>query len=169
MRRRRPSPINQIIIQPSELSQKFSRATEIETRIIGCTNFTAPVHSINNVNERMTQRIPLPTDVPFYPGPTYRCPPKPVRSFTTESHEASQSSNSSEIANMDPGVNLGFEEKFYFRKVLFQKLTKDPISCSFKEPQELNSLVKTGNFGTKIPAKISQHRQNTKSDTKKSP
>ena len=72
MRRRRPSPINQTIIQPSELSQKIPGAAEIETRITNHANSTAPAHSINNTNEKMTQRRPLPTDVPFYPGPTYR-------------------------------------------------------------------------------------------------
>ena len=91
-RRRRPSPINQTIIQPSELSQKIPRAAEIETRITNHANSTAPVHSVNNANERMTHRRPLPADVPFYPGPTCRPPPKPIRLFSPESHEGSQSS-----------------------------------------------------------------------------
>ena len=38
MKRRRPSPINQTIIQPSELSQKIPGATEIETRIANHAN-----------------------------------------------------------------------------------------------------------------------------------
>ena len=72
MKRRRPSPINQTITQLSELSQKIPGAAEIETRITNCVNSKAPAHSVNNTNDRMTQRRPLPTDVPFYPGPTYR-------------------------------------------------------------------------------------------------
>ena len=76
MGRRRPSPINQTIIQPSELSQKIPGAAEIETRITNHANSTASAHSLNNTNERMTQRRPLPTDVTFYPGPTYRPHPK---------------------------------------------------------------------------------------------
>ena len=90
---RRPFPVNQTIIQPSDLSQKNPGAAEIETRITDSANFTAPVHSLNNANERVTHRRSLPTDVPFYPGPTYRPPPKPIRSFTPESHESLQSSN----------------------------------------------------------------------------
>ena len=70
MKRRRPSAVNQTILQPSELSQKIPGATEIETRITNHANFTAPAHSINNANERMTHTGPLPTDVPFYPGAT---------------------------------------------------------------------------------------------------
>ena len=52
--RRRPSPINQTIVQPSELSLKIYGAAKIETRITNCANSTAPVHSINNANEGMT-------------------------------------------------------------------------------------------------------------------
>ena len=80
MRRRRPSPITQTIIQPSELSQKIPGAANIEMRITNSANSTTPAHSTNNANERMTQRRPLTTDVPFYLGPTYRPLPKPIRS-----------------------------------------------------------------------------------------
>ena len=47
-------------------------ATELETRVTNCANSTAPVHSINNANERVTHRRSLPAGIPFYPGPTYR-------------------------------------------------------------------------------------------------
>ena len=63
-RRRRPSPINETITQPSELSQKIPGAAEIETRITNHANSTAPVHSINNTNEGMTQRNPYPQMFP---------------------------------------------------------------------------------------------------------
>ena len=67
---RRPSPINQTIIQQSELSQKIPGATEIETRIMNCANSKVPMHSINNANEGMTHTRPFIPDAPFYPGPT---------------------------------------------------------------------------------------------------
>ena len=54
MRRRRPSPINQTIIPPSELSQKIPGVTKIERRITNYANSTAPMHSVNNANEGMT-------------------------------------------------------------------------------------------------------------------
>ena len=56
MKKRRPSPITDTIIQPSELSQKIPGASKIETRITNSTNSTSPVHSVNNTNEGMTQR-----------------------------------------------------------------------------------------------------------------
>ena len=84
--RRRPSPINHTIIQPSELSQKILEAAEVETRVTNHANSTAPVHSVNNANEQMTQKI-LAHRCSFYPDPSYRPPPKPFRSFTPENYE----------------------------------------------------------------------------------
>ena len=45
-------------------------------------NFLTPVQSMSNsstemINRRMMQKISK--DIPFYPNPTYRPPPKPVR------------------------------------------------------------------------------------------
>ena len=54
MRRRRPFPVNQTIIQPSDLSEKNPGTAEIETRITNLANATVPVHSVNSANERMT-------------------------------------------------------------------------------------------------------------------
>ena len=132
IRRRRPSPINQTIIQPLELTQKMPGAAEIETRITNCANSTAPGHSVNNANERVTHRRPLPKDVPFYPGPTYRLPSKPIISFTPESHEGLQSSNSSEITNTDPGVNFDFEENSPFQEGVISEASKHLRSHSFR-------------------------------------
>ena len=134
MRRRRPSPINQTIIPPSELTQKLPGATEIETRITNNANFTAPAYSVNNDNGRMTNRGPLPTDVPFYPDPTYRLLPKPVRSFTPKIHEGTQTSKSSEITNMGPGVNLDFEESSPFQEGVISEAYQRPDKLFFLEP-----------------------------------
>ena len=128
MRRRRPFPTNKTITQPSELLKNIHRAAEIKTRITNCANSTALAPSINNTNEGMTQGRPLFTDVPFCPGPTYRPPPKQIRSFTLESHEGSQSSNSSEITNINPGVNLDFEENSPFQEGVISKVYQSPIS-----------------------------------------
>ena len=58
MRRRRPSPITQTIIQPLEQSQKIPEAAKIVMRITNSANSTSPVHSVNNAYEEMTQRKP---------------------------------------------------------------------------------------------------------------
>ena len=121
------------ITQPSELSQKIPGAAEIETRITNHANSTAPADSINN-NEEMTQRRPLPTDVPFYPGPTYRLPPKPVRLFTPESRGHSQSSNSSETTNINPEINLDFKHYSPFQEEVISEVYQRPDKLFFQEP-----------------------------------
>ena len=95
LRRKRPDPINQTIIPPSELSKKVPGETKIETRKTNCVHSKDPIHSINNVNEGMTHTRPLFPDVPFHPGPTYRLSPKPIRSNMSRGQESSQSSPSS--------------------------------------------------------------------------
>ena len=76
MRRKRPDPINQTIIPPSELSQKIPGETKLETIKTNCVNSTDSMHSINNMDEGMTHTGPL---IPDVPDPTYRPPPKPIR------------------------------------------------------------------------------------------
>ena len=87
LRRKRPDPINQTIIPPSELSQKIPGETKIETRKTNHIHSKDPTHSVNNVDEGMMHTGPLIPDVPFHPGPTYRPPPKPIRSDMSMSAE----------------------------------------------------------------------------------
>ena len=56
LRRRRPSPMNQPIISPSELSQNIPGETKIETRKTKNVDSTDPMHSINNTDEGMTYK-----------------------------------------------------------------------------------------------------------------
>ena len=134
MRRRKPYPITQTIIEPSKLSQKIPGAAKIEMRITNSTNSTSPAHFVNNVNEEMTQRRPLTTDVPFYPGPTYRPPPKPIRSPMEGSHEGSQSSNSAETTDIDSEINLDFEQNSPFQEGAISEAYQRPDKSFFQEP-----------------------------------
>ena len=74
LKRKRPDPINQTINPPSELSQRIHEETKIETGKTNQIHSKDPMHSINNVDEGMTDTRPLIPDVPFHPGPTYRIP-----------------------------------------------------------------------------------------------
>ena len=102
------------------------------------------MHSINNVDTRITHIILLIPDVPFHPGPTYRSPPKPIRSNVPRSQESSQSLSS--VENINPDVNLDFEENSSFQggviSETFQRLDK----LFFQDPKELNDLIDTGNL-----------------------
>ena len=74
----------------------------------------------------MTHTIPLIPDVPFHPGPTYRPPPKSIRSNVTRSQESSQSSTI--VENINPDINIDFEENSPFHEGVisetFQRLNK---------------------------------------------
>ena len=80
-----------IINSPSELSQKIPGMTKIETRKTNLVHSKDPMHTINNVDTGMTHTRPVIPDVPFYPGPTYRPPPKPNRSDMPRGQESSPS------------------------------------------------------------------------------
>ena len=74
----RSDPINQIIKQPSELSQKIPGKTKIETGKTNEAHSKDPMCIINNAGAGMTYTKPLIPDVPFHPGPTYRPLPNPL-------------------------------------------------------------------------------------------
>ena len=112
LRRKRPDPINQMIIPPSELSQKIPGETKTETRKTNHVHTKDPMHSINNMDEVMTQTRLLIPDVPFHPA--CRPPPKPIRSDMSRGQESSQNSPSSE--NISSDINLDFEENSPFQE-----------------------------------------------------
>ena len=64
----------------------------------------------------MTHTTALIPDVPFYPGPTYRPPPKVIRIHMPGSHENLCSSDSSRSTNINTDINLGFEENSPFQE-----------------------------------------------------
>ena len=77
-------------IVKEELSQKIPGKTEIETEKTNQAHSKDPVHIINNADTGMTHTKSLIPDVTFHPGPTYRPPPKPIRSNVPRSQESSQ-------------------------------------------------------------------------------
>ena len=89
MRRRKP-PINQPIAQLADLSKKTPKASKIEKKVINQPEFGTPVQSIYNSSAEVINRRPIQKinkDIRFYPDPTYRPPPKPVRIPMSESPE----------------------------------------------------------------------------------
>ena len=107
-KRKRSDPINQTVNPPLGLSQKIPGKTEIETGKSNQAHSKDPMHIINNGNAGMSHTRPLIPDVPFHPGPTYRCPTKPIRSNVSWSQESSQSSSS--VKYINPDINLDFED-----------------------------------------------------------
>ena len=66
----------------------------------------------------MTNNNPLIRDVPFYPGPIHRPPPKPIKQDMSNS-QSSQISSS--IEDINPNINLDFEENFPFQEEVMSK------------------------------------------------
>ena len=69
---------------------------------------TFPAQSINNSNDEVTHRSLLMKDIPFYPDPAYRPPPKPVRTPTPGSLQSSKSTNIDAENNIDFEANSQF-------------------------------------------------------------
>ena len=89
---------------------------------------------------------PLIPDFPFHPGPTYRLPPKPIRSNVPRSQESSQSLNSADNTNINTDINLDFEENSPFQEGITSEVYQRPDKSVFQEPQELNDLINTGDL-----------------------
>ena len=92
----------------------------------------------------MTHTSPLIPDVPFHPGPTYRPPPKPIRSNVPRSQESSQSSPS--VENINPDINLDFEENSPFQEGVISETFQRPDKSFFQDPKELKDLINMGNL-----------------------
>ena len=90
------------------------------------------MHSINNVDDGMTHTRQLIPDVPFYLGPTYRTPPKLIKSNIPGSQESSQSSHSPDNTRSD--INLDFEENSPFQEGIISEMYQILDKSFFQEP-----------------------------------
>ena len=145
LRRRRPAPINQSIISPSELSQIIPGETKVETRKSNHLNLSDPIHFVNNMDEGMTHARPLIPDV-LSIQVQLTDPLKPIRSNMPRCQESSQSSDSSGNTSINSDINLDFEENSPFQEGVISEAYHEPDTSFFQEPQELNDLINTGNL-----------------------
>ena len=92
----------------------------------------------------MTHTKPLIPDVPFHPFPTYRLPPKLIRSNVPRSSQSSSS-----VENINPDINLDFKEKSLFQDVISETFQR-PDKTYFQDPKELNDLTNMDNLVQKF-------------------
>ena len=144
LKRNRSDPINQTINLPSELSQEIPGKTKIETGKTNLEHSKDPMHIIKNADTVMTHTRPLIPDVPFHPGLMYRSPSKPNRLKMPRSQESSQ--NSLSVENINPEINLDFEENSPFQEGVISEIIQRPDKSLFQKPKELNALINTGNL-----------------------
>ena len=89
-------------------------------KVINQPDFATPVQSINNSSAEVINRKPIQKinkDIPFYPDPTYRPPPKPVRIPTSESPEN---------IDISPELNIDFEENSPFQEGVISETYQRP-------------------------------------------
>ena len=126
-KRKTPDPINQVINQPSSLSQEIPGITKIKTSKTNHVHSTDAMHFINNVDDSIANNNALMPDVAFQPGPILRPPPKPIKQNMT--HDQS----SQNIQNINPEINFDFEENSPFQEgvmsEVFQRLDKSFFCC----------------------------------------
>ena len=79
------------------------------------------------MDEGMIHTRPLIPYVPFHPGPTYRPPPKPIRSNIPGSKESSHSPE-----NTSSDTNLDFEENSSFQEGVISESYQRPDKSFFK-------------------------------------
>ena len=140
-RRKRPDPINQSINKAPNLSQQIPERTGIETRKANPMHTKDLMHSINNTNDKMTNKNPLIQNVPFHPSPVYKPPPKLIKQDVSDPQS---SQNSPDIDNINP--NFDFEENSPFQEGTMSKTFQRPDKSFFQEPKEFGNLINKENL-----------------------
>ena len=132
--------------QPSDLSQKFPRRTEIETRKTSPVHSKDLTHSINNAKGKITSNNPLIPDVPFHPGPAYRPPTKFIK------HDMSTEGSKSllGIEDINPNIDFDFKENSPLQEGVISETFQWPDWSFFQEPRELGHLIDRGNIAKKF-------------------
>ena len=80
-------------------------------------------------------------DIPFYPDPIYRFPPKPVKIPMPDIPRN---------RDINPEVNIDFKENSPLQEGVISERHQRPDNSCFQEPQELESLINTGRLVQKF-------------------
>ena len=150
-KRKKPDPINQVISQPSNLSQEIPGRTKIEARK------TNTVHTTNNANDRIVNNNPFMPDVLFHLDPLLTPPKQSIKQNMTHNQ------NSQKGADINPNINFDFEENSPFQEGIMSKTFQRPDKSFFQEPKELGDLINKGNFVHKYLPKQTENKINSPS------
>ena len=106
------------------MSKKITEASKIEKKVINHPDFTTPMQIIDNYNAEVINRRPIIKDIPFYPDPTFRPPPKPVRIPTSER---------SENIDISLKINIDLDENSLFQEGIILETFQRPDKSFFQE------------------------------------
>ena len=112
------------------------------------------MYSISNMNDKMANNNPLIPDVAFHPGPVYRPPSKPIKQNMTHV----QSSQSSNVKNINPNINFDFEENSPFKEGVMSEMFQRLDKSFFQVLKELSDLLNEGNLVHKYLPRQMGHR-----------
>ena len=118
-KRKKPDPINQIINQPSDVTQEIPRRTKIVT---GKTN---SIHSTNSASDRLINNNPFMPNVPLHQDPLLGTPKQqPITQNTQE-------------CNPNPNINFDFEENSQFQESIMLETFQRPDKSFFSKPKRI--------------------------------
>ena len=126
----------------NELTDKLQEILKIPaTQNIAKNRMDFPMHeqSISNssteaITRGMIQNINR--DIPFYPDPIYRPPPKPKENLQLPRIESK--------TDVSPRIDLKFEENLLYHEGIISETYQRPDKSYFQEPRELENLVNIG-------------------------
>ena len=81
-------------------------------------------------------------EIPIYPDPVYRPPPKIVQTPILKIHRS--------LLHIDPELYTNFEDNLLFQEVIISETYQRPDKSYFQEPQELQGLINTSRLVQKF-------------------
>ena len=103
------------------------------------------ISSGDDLNSRMLKRKliqDVSREIPIYPDPPYRPPPKPVKSPIPQAPQG--------LSDFDPEINMDFKKNSPFQESVISEIYQRPDKSYFQELQELDSLINTGRLVKKL-------------------
>ena len=85
------------------------------------------------VKRKTTQDVSR--EIPIYPDPVYRSPPKPVKLPIPEVPRS--------LSDFDPEINMNFKENSPFQEGVISETHQRPDKSYFQEQQKFDSLINT--------------------------
>ena len=137
-------PISQ---QPQNLAQPkitskvpISESSQIHDKIIPVPDYIIPLTtSGDDWKSRMVKRKTIQNisrEIPTYPDPIYRLPPKPTEIPLQEIPR--------KLMDLDMDINMDFKENSPYQECGISETYQRPNRSYFEEPPELDSLINTG-------------------------
>ena len=123
---------------------KFPEIPRTQNIVTSIPSFITPVQSRGDsyskvIDRQMIQNVGK--EIPFYPDPVYRPPPKPVKTSLP---------NIPGSMDINPELSTDFEEIFPFQEGVILEMYQRLDKSIFQEPWELESLIRTGRLVQKF-------------------